>query len=76
MAFKIISIICIGIVALEFIGVLLFFIAIALADDGRSIDNKDGKITCAETGEPCIYSEITPISCTNCPAGREAAADD
>lgn len=44
-AFKTISIICIGIVALEFIGVLLFFIAIALADDGRSIDNKDGKIT-------------------------------
>lgn len=77
MAFKIISIICIGIVALELLCVAAFFIglAVATADDGEVIDNSTGQITCGNTGQPCIYSEITPISCNNC-AKRSESADD
>lgn len=72
MAFKIIAIICISIVVFELLGVIAFFICIATADNS-TVDNYDGKMICAETGNPCIYTEITPIDCDNCPARKEAA---
>lgn len=77
MTFKVISIICIGIVALELFGVLFGILAffVGIEDDGKVIDNSTGQITCGNTGEPCIYSEITPISCNNCAKRREGADD-
>ena len=76
MAFKIISFICIGIVALELIGFVVFFLFILCSDDIHEEDNSDGHIICATTGHPCIKSPVTAYSCYDCVVTRDREEEE
>jgi len=68
MIFEIVSYICTGIVALELIGIVIFFIALFMASaDDETINNESGKIICLYTMQPCIKTRIAPTACNDCP---------
>lgn len=65
-AFKIIAFLCIGIVAIELIGAIIFFFYIFCTDDIYEEDNSDRHIICGTTERPCIKNPVTAYSCYDC----------